>query len=372
MLVANTPKIAIKETKKNQLPITTLGITFPFQPSMYDKKFIQSTLTYINRAVETKLKDKYDSAYGKSILERLDKTFSRLNYNTHKKSIAIIIGPHEETITYLDFFTKTLIYFNKNISVLDLVANTYKQPEFFLLYSGDTKSMFFEFYNEKLHKEFETKESGFIPNSTGYQPLVEKPSRMERCQQILNVLKLMNPKNKKPIFVTGNALQANTLCDISSFHEIMFKKGNTLFSDDEEDELNLLASEISDEWRYWHCEFLAGKIELAKRSNHLISKIAAVSEAMECNEDGLLLIDKYYKKQLMKSLKMNRFSKSPGLWMKHLERFLKRGNRIEIVKTGLLKNYGGIVLIENEVMNISDQPLLNGHINLSNDHFILS
>ncbi|MEO6838387.1 MAG: hypothetical protein ABI185_08350 [Ginsengibacter sp.] len=211
MLASTTPKKVIRETKKVQLPITTLGITFPFQPSMQDKRYIQGTLAYITRAVETKLNEEFESAFGKSILERLHKTFSKLNYNTHKKSAAILIGPNEESVTYLDFFTKTLIHFNKNISLLDLVANTNKQPEFFLLYSGDTKSIFFEFYNGKLQKEFETKESGFISNSTGYQRLVEKPSRMERCQQILNVLKLMNPKNKKPIFVTGNNMQANTL-----------------------------------------------------------------------------------------------------------------------------------------------------------------
>ncbi|HET7116404.1 MAG TPA: hypothetical protein VFI29_07925 [Hanamia sp.] len=371
MLISTTPKIAIRKTKKVQLPITTLGITFPFQPSLHDKKFIQTTLTYINRAVETKLKEKYSSEFGKRILARLNQTFGKLNYNTHKKSVAMLISPDEETIIYLDFFTKPLIYFNKNISLFDLLANTYAQPEFFLLYSGDTKSMLFEYYNGKLHKEYETMESGFISNSSDYMRLVGKPTRMNRCQQVLNVLKLMNSKNKKPIFVTGSSIQGTILCNTSTFREIMFKKGTTLFSDNAEDKLRLLASEINDEWRYWHYEFLAGKIELAKRSNHLINKIAGVSKALECNKDGLLLIDKYYKKQLMKSLRMNLFFKSSGTWIKHLERFLSRGNQIEIVKTGLLKNYGGIVLIENEVMSPLNRRLHNGHINLKNNNFIL-
>ncbi|HUZ57904.1 MAG TPA: hypothetical protein VMU83_03915 [Hanamia sp.] len=371
MLVATTPKKVIREIKKEQLPITTLGITFPFQPSMHDKKFIQTTIDYITEAVATKLKEKYNGEFGKSILKRLDKTFTKLNYNTHKKSVVILIGPNEESVTYLDFFTKTLIYFNKNISLLDLVVNTNQQPEFFLLYSGDTKSIFFEFYNGKLHKEYETKESGFISNSPGYPGLVGKPTRTERCQQILNVLKLMNPKNKKPIFVTGNNIQANTLCDMSTFREIMFKKGNTLFSDDAEDKLNLLASEISDEWKYWHWEFLAGKLELAKKSNHVIREISAVSEALKYSRDGLLLIDKYYKKQLLKSLKMDHHFKSTGIWMNDLERFLSRGNHIEIVKTGLLKNYGGIVLIENETMNNWDRVLIKGNLKQTKNNFLL-
>jgi hypothetical protein len=370
MLVATTPKAVIRETKNAQLPITTLGITFPFQPSMHDKKFIQTTLTYINKAVEIKLKEKYNSAFRKSILARLDKTFSKLNYDTHKKSVAIMIGPDEETITYLNFFTKPLIYFNKNISLFDLVANTNNQPEFFLLFSGDKKSMLFEYYNGKLHKEYETKDSGYISISAGYQRLAGKPTKVIRDQQTLNVIKLMNPKNNKPIFITGKTEQVNGLYNAAFFREIMFTKGST-FPDDAADKLKFLASEINDEWRYWHYEFLAGKIELAKKLNRLISKIANVSEALQWSEDGILLIDKYYKRQLMKSLRMNSLVKSPEIWMKHLERFLSRGNQIEIVKPGLLKDYGGIVLVEREVMNPSDRRLVNGNVNPRKNNSIL-
>ena len=132
-----------------------------------------------------------------------------------------------------------------------------------------------------------------------------------------------------------------------------------------------MASEINDEWRYWHYEFLARKIELSKKSNQLTSKIGAVSEALKCSKDGILLIDKYYKKQLIKSLRLNPLFKPERIWMKHLERFLTRGNRIEIVKAGLLKNYGGIVLLENEMMNPLDRLLLNINVNPEKNNHIL-
>lgn len=366
MLVATSPKAVIRKSKKAKFPITTLGITFPFQPSLYDKKFIQTTLTYINKAVATKLKEKFSSDFGESILARLDKTFSKLNYNTQKKSVTILIDPDKETITYLDFFTKPSIYFNKNISLFDLLSNTYSQPEFFLLYSVETKSILFEYYNGKLHKNYETKESGFISS----QRLEGKPTRSNRNQQILNVLKLINQKNSKPVFVTGNTQQVNMLYNTLSFQEIMFKKSST-FLNDAEGKLNFLASEINDEWRYWHYEFLARKIELSKKSNQLTSKIGAVSEALKCSKDGILLIDKYYKKQLIKSLRLNPLFKPERIWMKHLERFLTRGNRIEIVKAGLLKNYGGIVLLENEMMNPLDRLLLNINVNPEKNNHIL-
>ncbi|MEO6845195.1 MAG: hypothetical protein ABI184_08480, partial [Ginsengibacter sp.] len=300
MLFATTPKKVNRETKQNQFPITKLGITFPFQPSMQDKRLIQSTLEYITKSVEIKLKENYNSAFQKSTLARLERIFNRLNYNTNKKSVAILIGPDEERITYLNFFTKPLIYFNKNISILDLVANMNNQAEFFLLFSRETKSMLFEYYNGKLHKEYETSDGGFISKGSGYQRLMEKPTRDDRDQQILNVLKLMNPKYSKPVFVTGTTECVDRLWNTAPFREIMFKKGSAFLNAPEE-KLEFLASEINAEWRYWHYEFLAGKIALAEKSNHLFSKISAVSEGLRCSRDGLLLIDKYYKKQLLKS-----------------------------------------------------------------------
>ncbi len=370
MDVVTTPEIIIRKTKPSRLPVTTLGITFPFQPSLQDDRFIRSTLDYITKAVETKLNEKYNIEFGKRILARLEKAFSRLNYNTHKKSVAILIGLNEESITYLDFFTKPFLYFNKNMSLFDLVATTNNQPEFFLLFSGDTKSMIFEYYHGKLHKEYETRDHVFISNTPGIGRLVGNSTKVARCRQILKVLKLRNPTNNKPVFVTGKTEQINQLYNILSFQEILFKKAIT-FSTDAEDKLKFLASEINEEWRYWHCEFLAGKIELSKKSNLLVSKINPVSDALKCSKDGLLLIDKYYKKQLVKSIRGKALFKFSEKWMKLLENFLSRGNQIEIVKSGLLKDYGGIVLIENEVMNSLDRRLLNGHINLRKNNFII-
>src|SRR6185437_14362366 len=304
-----------------------------FQPSMQDKRLIQNTLAYVAKSVETKLKEKYNTAFQKSTLARLERSFSRLNYNTNKKSVAILIGPDEERITYLNFFTKPLIYFNKNVSIFDLLANANNQAEFFLLFLREAKPI-------------------------------------NRDQQILNMLKLRNRKNNKPVFLTGMTECVNRIWNAASDREIMFKKGST-FLNAPEDKLEFLASEINAEWRYWHYEFLAGKIAIAKKSNHLLSNISAVSEGLKRSKDGLLLIDKYYKKQLLKSLRMNSLIKSPGIWMKHLERFLSRGNQIEIVKSGLLKDYGGIVLIESEGMNSLGTSQLNNKIIIKENSFML-
>ncbi|HEY5368461.1 MAG TPA: hypothetical protein VIJ75_05650 [Hanamia sp.] len=92
----------------------------------------------------------------------MDKLFSKLNYNTHTESVAILVGPDDETITYLNTFTKPSIYFNKNISLLDLVANTNKQSEFFLLYSGDKKPCFLNSTMENYIKNMRQKKTGLL------------------------------------------------------------------------------------------------------------------------------------------------------------------------------------------------------------------
>ncbi|MEO8961014.1 MAG: hypothetical protein ABI325_03980 [Ginsengibacter sp.] len=58
----------------------------------------------------------------------------------------------------------------------------------------------------------------------------------------------------------------------------------------------------------------------------------------------------------MKSLRgFHSLGHSGQVWMSYLERFLTRGNHTKITKTGVLKDYGGIVLIENELMSDSDR-----------------
>ncbi len=86
---------------------------------------------------------------------------------------------------------------------------------------------------------------------------------------------------------------------------------------------------------------------IAQKANVLISNTEAVLNALSHSADGLLLLDKRLKRQLYKSRRVNALFNTGDELMNQVERFLTRGNRIEITETGLLKNFGGIVLLQN-------------------------
>ncbi len=94
----------------------------------------------------------------KQLSERLEKIFSKLNYNSHRKSVAIIIEGEEEKVIYLNYSGKPVVFFNNPFSLLDLVGDSIKNPEFELLVFNKNGAELYEYFNNSLHKVFSQKE----------------------------------------------------------------------------------------------------------------------------------------------------------------------------------------------------------------------
>ena len=106
--------------------------------------------------------------------------------------------------------------------------------------------------------------------------------------------------------------------------------------------------EIISHWNYWQSKFIIDRIMITKKADVLIAEIEAVLQALRNSGDGLLLIDKRLKQQLYKSRRANALFNTADELMNQVERFLIRGNRIEITETGLLQEFGDIVLLQHK------------------------
>ncbi|MDZ4793034.1 MAG: hypothetical protein SGI83_02030 [Bacteroidota bacterium] len=323
----------------------SLGLVIPFQPSMQNERTIQTMLTYVAEIVQTKLQGSYNEVYIYTVLASLEKVFSKLNYNSHCKSIAVILTPEEEKVTYLNFRGKPVTFLNKYVSLLELASITDREPEFYFLLLQETSAEIFEYHNNQLHKVYAQKQkSGCdIKNNTG-----------NLIKGVLNTIELLNSKNDKPVFVTGIPALATTFYKASSIPETVFKIALPV-TENTSDKMQLLAAEIARQWKYWQSKFTGGKIILAQRANYLVSNVEAVLQALRRSVDGLLLIDKRLKQQLYKSRRINALYNTGGELMNQIERFLVRGNRIEITETGLQKNFGGIVLLQSRTYGSSER-----------------
>ena len=330
---------------------SSLGLVIPFQPCMQDEKTIQNMLKHTIEAIHTKLEGSADSAYANEMFTRLEKVFSELNYNSHRKSIVVILKPYEEKVIYLGFRAKPVTFFNKYVSVLELVANAGREPEFYLLLLQKNNAELYEYHNKQVHKVYTKKQEPGFDRINDSDCLIK---------QVLHTLKLVNSKNDKPVFVTGNAQLVSAFYNASPFPKLIFKKvqGFTGYTNDK---IELLSAEITNKWNCWQSKLASGKIILAQKTNNLISYIEAVLQALRRSVDGLLLIDKRLKQQLYKSRRVNALFNKADELTDQVERFLARGNSIEITETGLLKDFGGIVLLQKNTSCISESLSADRH-----------
>ncbi|CAN5683802.1 hypothetical protein BH10BAC2_BH10BAC2_03570 [soil metagenome] len=125
-----------------------------------------------------------------------------------------------------------------------------------------------------------------------------------------------------------------------------------------------LAKEIFSRWDYWQSKFIAEKIMVAQKVNCFISNCEVALKAMTRCADGWLLLAKNFDRQLYKSRKINAlFNKSDEL-KNQVERFLARENNIEIIETGLLKNFSGIVLLKKRPSSFTNEIWFTNPVDL--------
>lgn len=339
----NIIKIPISKPK---LVFSSLGLAIPFQPSMWDEKSIQSVWNNAIEIVKTKLKGRYSEECTNTVLTRLEKLFPRLNFNTHRKSLAIILTPGEERLIYLNFPVKPVLFFSKSVSLLDLAANMQQEADFYYFVLNEGSVCLYDYNNKQLRKVYEQ------TNETCPVNLFKNAS---------NVIELLNSKNEKPVFVTGRPNMVEGFCNCSSYSKRFF----TLLyhaSPFSNEIIQSFVKEITRHWNNWQSKFIVGRVLLAQKANVHISNTEAVLQALRKSADGLLLMDKHLKHQLQKSSKTgNVIFQIADELISQIENFLVRGNRIEITETGLLKDMGGIVLLRNTASGASGTASYNRH-----------
>lgn len=330
--------ITTRKITKLRPVFSSLVLVIPFQPSMWDENSIQSVLSYTMEIVQTKMKGRYSDECSNKVLARLEKLFAQLNFNTHRKSLAVMLTPGEEKAIYLSFPVKPIVFFNESVSLLDFVSNIKQEADFYYLVLNKGSASLYDYNNKHIGKVYEQNN---VANA------------LNLYKNASGVIELLNSKNEKAVFVTGSPNLVERFCNSAYYSKNYF----TLLYDAapfSDEIIQTLVKEITCHWRYWQSKFIAGRVMLAQKANSLISNTETVLQALRKSADGLLLMDKHFKHQLQKSYRTGSvvFQKA-GELISQIEKFLTRGNRIEITETGLLKDLGGIVLLPDTLPGVS-------------------
>ena len=93
--------------------------------------------------VEQELLENYPDEMGFLVMHKLRAIIKNLNFNTHKKSIAIYVSPVFEKVLYLDIAVEEKIIIDESFEIRDLVYSKKQLHKYLvLLLSGKESRMY--------------------------------------------------------------------------------------------------------------------------------------------------------------------------------------------------------------------------------------
>jgi Bacterial archaeo-eukaryotic release factor family 3 len=120
-----------------------VSIIFPFEPKMGLKTELAYKLKIAADKVEKELKEYYPGEMAQLVINKLNAVIKNLNFNTHKKSIAIYISPVFEKVLYLDIAVEEKIIVDESFEIRDLVYSKKQMHKYLVLVVSGKESRIF-------------------------------------------------------------------------------------------------------------------------------------------------------------------------------------------------------------------------------------
>jgi hypothetical protein len=317
--------------------LSKIGLVIPFQPCIWAQNKVKDVWNEAMEMAERKMKGKYMPEAVLKFMIRLRNMFNKLNFNTHRKSLAIIISEEEESIVYLNFSVKSSSFFCNEVSWLQIAEKIKLEPSFYCLVLNADQTTLYDFNNKRLSRVLENKNEACLESN---------------FKKIIKIIELLNTGYKKPVFVTGNITIVENFCNNEYCPNNYFPMPDQQLPFHPKNILSLVKL-ITRNWIFWRSKFIANSI----KTEGYLSNTNAVIQALSNGADGLLLVDKRLKQQLQKMANTKRSVVKNETFINLIQKFLSRGNLIEFTTPGLLKDVGGIVLLNHARSLFSEEPI---------------
>ena len=342
-----------------------ISLIMPFEPKMSLKTILRQQLKCAADKIATELLYDYPEDKATPVLKKLHQIIQQLNYNTHKKSIAIFVSPLIDKVYYLDIPVEEKIIIDDSFEIRDLIYCK-KQIHKYLLAVLSSKST-----------------KVYLGNRTHFIPLIlnaphdiaayknDSPEKVanfsdkNKQKEILlnkflqhtdNGLHLLLQAYHLPLFVMGTERTIGHFKTLThnAKHVIEYIPGN--FEERTEAELNLIMEPFVADWKKIIQYDLLQQIDDAISNNKLAVGIRNVWKIASQKKGKLLVVEKNFIYPARQSSRPdiifgNDEVSNNAFYIKDavddvIEKVLAAGGDVEFVDEGLLEAYNKIVLIE--------------------------
>jgi len=342
-----------------------VSVIVPFEPKMSLKSEITHSLKIAADKVERELLESYPNELAVPVLEKLRAIIKNLNFNTHKKSIAIYVSPVFEKVLYLDIAVEEKIIIDESFEIRDLVYSK-KQLHKYLVLLLDAKESRIYLGNTTTFVRIASN----TPESV-YAYVNEVPERVSNFSDVQqrreiimdkflhhidNGLNLMLNAYKLPLFVVGPAKMIGHFKSLTKHEGSVIEYIEGDYNQSTFEELKAVLQPHISDWKKVKQKELMNLLQEAMGKGKLVSGMNDVwYEAMH-KKGKLLIVEKNYmyaaehaerEDVIYKATEpYNKFSYIKDAVDDVIEKVLESGGDVEFVDEGVLAGYDHIALIQ--------------------------
>ncbi len=341
-----------------------ISIILPFEPKMSLENEIQYKLKLVQQRIERDLLKAYPAETVLPVLSKLQKIIHGLNYNTHKKSIAIFVSQHVEKVYYLDVCVNERIVIDESFEIRDLIYCKKQAIQYLLLtlsgnssriYRGESTQAKLIKMNIPSHvKDYERDMPEQITHYSDQKK--HKEILLDKfLHQMDNELSQVLGAYQLPLIVMGSKKVVGHFDKITRHSENIIRRIYGNYEKITEKEIfDLINTQIAD-WKKLLQQSLLQDIENAENKNLLSVGMKEVWQAAIHQNAHLLIVEKDFALTPQEAGKLRELFKQTSnqdtpfyigdLVDDVMEKVLIHGGDVEFVENGSLEKFEHIVVI---------------------------
>lgn len=343
----------------------SVSIIIPFEPKMIFKAELTERLKSIVTKTERELETDYPKEICGLVIQKLQSLISNLNFNTHKKSVAIYVSPVFEKVLYLDIPVEEKIIINESFEIRDLVFSK-KQLQKYLVLLLDEKE--FRIYNGNAENfvrivsnkpesvfayvnEIPEKVSNFTDNEQRKETIMNK--FLHHADNALDII--LNAYNL-PLFIVGPQRILGHFKSISKHNSAIIEYIEGNYNKSTEQELKRVLMPHITDWKKVKQKEIMNLMDEAMGHRKLATGMKDVWYEATHKKGRLLIVEKNYMYAAEHTDRndvineaiapYNKFSYIKDAVDDVIEKVLQTGGDVEFVDEGMLADFDHIALVQ--------------------------
>ena len=342
-----------------------VSIIIPFEPKMSLKTEVAHSLKAAADKVELELRENYPGEMGMLVMQKLGTIIKELNFNTHKKSIAIYVSPVFEKVLYLDIAVEEKIIVDESFEIRDLVYSKKQLHKYLVLMLSSKVSRIYLGNTETFVRIVSDTPESIDPYVNDTPERVANFSDKSERKEIMmdkflhhidNALDIILNAYHLPLFIVGAERILGHFKKLSKHSVAVIEYVHGNYEEATLPQLKELLKPYVADWKIVRQKDLLNQLDEAESSKKLVAGIRDVWREAMSHKGRLLVVEKNYmfaaqhgssEDVIYKATEpYNKFSYIKDAVDDIIEKVLENGGDVEFVDKDILEDYHHIALVK--------------------------